>query len=158
MKAPDPSVILRPAGFTLLEIMVVLAVMALALALITPDMAGMLRRLELTSTTRELASALRYTRSHAIAVGRPADFWLNVKERKYRAADERKVRRLPDSLRLHLKTADTQTAGGSSGYIRFFPDGSSTGGQVRIESGGAARRLDVNWLTGEVRLSGGGNS
>ena len=142
-------------GFTLMEIMVVLAVMAIGLALVAPNLGGMLQRLELASATREVASALRYTRSRAIGSGRPADFWLDVKGRKYRAADERKIRQLSDSLRVHLVTADTQTAGGGTGYIRFFPDGSSTGGQVRIESEGAQRRLEVNWLTGAVRISGG---
>lgn len=145
----------RVSGFTLLEIMVVLGVMALAMVLVAPNLAGLLQRLELASATQEVAGALRFTRSRAVGSGRPADFWLDVKNRKYRAADESRVRQLADSVRVHLTTADVQTAGGSAGYIRFFPDGSSTGGQVRIESETGARRVEVNWLTGLVRVSGG---
>ncbi|MGA7117479.1 MAG: hypothetical protein WBY12_09835 [Hyphomicrobium sp.] len=34
--------------------------------------------------------------------------------------------------------------------MRFFPDGSSTGGRVTLVAGERKRLLDINWLTGAV--------
>lgn len=145
------------AGFTLLEIVVVLVIAAAALALVAPNLGGTLARTRLASSAREVASGLRYARNHAIASGRPAEFWLDVNGHRYSAGDRFKPRQLPDSVKLTLVTADGQTAADGRGFIRFFPDGSSTGGKVVLESTGDRRLVEVNWLTGYVRVQGGGD-
>jgi general secretion pathway protein H len=40
----------------------------------------------------------------------------------------------------------------AAGSIRFFPDGSSTGGRVMIAAGNEKLSVDVNWLTGRVSI------
>ena len=37
----------------------------------------------------------------------------------------------------------------------FFPDGSSTGGRITLRSEVSAYRVDVDWLTGQVRVHAG---
>lgn len=135
----------------------VLAIAAAALAVVAPNLGGALARTELTSAAREVASGLRYARGHAMASGRPADFWLDVNGHRYTAGDRPKPRRLPDSVKLTLVTADTQVVRDGRGFIRFFPDGSSTGGKVVLDAAGDRRLVEVNWLTGHVRVLGGGN-
>ena len=39
-----------------------------------------------------------------------------------------------------------------TGAIRFFPDGSSTGGRVTLMVGERSYAVDVDWLTGRVRV------
>ncbi len=39
------------------------------------------------------------------------------------------------------------------GGIRFYPDGSSTGGRVTLSLEGLQMRVDVEWLTGRVRIT-----
>lgn len=149
---PQPR---RAAAFTLLEVVVVLAIASAALALVAPNLGGALARTELVSAAREVASGLRYTRGHAMASGRAAEFWLDVWSHRYTAGDPPKPHRLPDSVKLTLVTADTQAARDGRGFIRFFPDGSSTGGKVLLETAGDKRLVEVNWLTGYVRVVGG---
>jgi general secretion pathway protein H len=36
--------------------------------------------------------------------------------------------------------------------IRFFADGSSTGGRITLEREHAAWKIDINWLTGQIEL------
>jgi general secretion pathway protein H len=38
------------------------------------------------------------------------------------------------------------------GGIRFYPDGGSTGGNVRLEANGRIYQVNVAWLTGEASL------
>lgn len=58
-----------PRGFTLVEIMIVLAVMSLILAFAAPRMAGNLLGLTLETTAKKIAGALRYARSQALNTG-----------------------------------------------------------------------------------------
>lgn len=135
----------------------VLVIAAGALALVAPNLGGALERTQLTSAAREITSGLRYARNHAVASGRPSEFWLDVNGHRYSAGDRLKPRQLPDSVKLSLVTAEGQAAAGGRGFIRFFPDGSSTGGKVILEASGDRRLVEVNWLTGYVRLQGGGD-
>ncbi len=42
------------------------------------------------------------------------------------------------------------------GAIRFYPDGSSTGGRITVASGERKFLVDVDWLTGRVSIKEGG--
>ena len=75
---------LAAAGFTLFELIVTLAVLALALVLITGYRAPWSSRLGLRGTAAELASGLRLTRSEAIAGNRPVAFDLDLVGHRYR--------------------------------------------------------------------------
>ena len=63
-----------------------------------------------------------------------------------------KLFRLPADVALGLYTTSTETLDEGTGRIRFFPDGSSTGGRVTLIGQGQTRVVDINWLTGEVRI------
>jgi general secretion pathway protein H len=54
--------------------------------------------------------------------------------------------------------ARDDAAGEGVATYRFFPDGASTGGHVRLRRGDAEWRVDVAWLTGEVALARGGEA
>ena len=55
-------------------------------------------------------------------------------------------------MELRLVTAAEEQTSETTGRIRFYPDGSSTGGKVRLISGEREWQVQVGWLTGEVRL------
>ena len=59
---------------------------------------------------------------------------------------------LPDDLEISLFTARSERLGPNSGAIRFFPDGSSTGGRLTLSTERLGMAVDVDWLTGKVRI------
>ena len=64
-------------------------------------------------------------------------------------------RRLPQGIHLKLLTAKRERSGVSRGAIRFFPDGSSTGGRVTLAHDNLSYLVDVDWLTGRVVIQDG---
>src|SRR5690606_3160869 len=61
-------------------------------------------------------------------------------------------RELPKDMILRLTTAQQELTGEKTGGIRFFPDGSSTGGNIAVVLGEREWKINVGWLTGEVTL------
>ena len=59
---------------------------------------------------------------------------------------------LPRELELKLYTAQQEVASERKGAIRFYPDGSSTGGRITVASGERKFLVDVDWLTGRVTI------
>ncbi len=140
------------SGFTLLELIVVLAILALSFAYVAPNFAHTLESVRFKSAVREVASGLRQTRGIALSQGREAVFFLDVEERTFRI-DQFHPKKLPKRLALSLHTAQSELVGPGQGGIRFFPDGSSTGGRIVMSLGKLRKRVDVNWLTGRVTVT-----
>ena len=56
------------------------------------------------------------------------------------------------SKEINVYTADLDVQDESTGSIRFFSDGSSTGGWVKLTYGEKMWKISVNWLTGEITM------
>lgn len=143
---------LREAGFTLIEMLIVLVIASIVMATLVPNFGPAIARAQLYSATRDVASALRHTRGQAMLKGQDALFELNTQQHTYRVAGRPKVYKLPAEIELGLFTTTTETLDEGTGRIRFFPDGSATGGRVTLAAVKQTRVVDVNWLTGEVRI------
>ena len=143
----------RYSGFTLLELLVVLAIMAFAVALAPPFLPRALDDLKVRSAARELAADLRSARSLAVSLQRETTLDLDLKARSTSIGERRRSLRLPEDTHMTLTTAETEQLDDSSGAIRFYPDGSSTGGRIALVRGERELRIDVNWLTGRVTVS-----
>ena len=159
---PTPSAVaghhepkLAGAGFTLLEMLIVLVISSIVMAALIPNFGPAIARAQLYSATRDVASALRHTRGQAMLTGQDALFELNTEQHLYRVTGRPKVYKLPPEVQLGLITTTTETLDEGTGRIRFFPDGSATGGRVTLIANRQTRVVDVNWLTGEVRMGEG---
>lgn len=142
----------RPArGFTLIEILAVVALLALAMTVVAVTMGDGLSGMRVKAASRDLVAALRYTRGQAIVKRESRALSIDVDQRRYRAPGRRWVE-LPGKMTMKLVTARSELEEDGVGRIRFFPDGASTGGHVELEMGQAVWRIEVNWLTGEVRV------
>lgn len=139
------------SGFTLIEMMVVLAVLGLMLALLAEGGPPVSRALVAKQAASELATALREARSRAIAENRSVDLTFDLPARTYRV-DDLPARRLPAEFRISLLTATEEVRSTHSAGIRFDPDGSSTGGRIELLDNKRAMRISVDWLTGRVSV------
>jgi general secretion pathway protein H len=147
---------LRPAaatsGFTLIEMMVVLAILSFALALVVGYRPLWSRGFALEATAAELASQLRLVRSEAIAANRPVVLAVDLAEHRYRPGSQ-PVRPLPADLSLQLLTITDERLAANIGGIRFNPDGSSTGGRIVLSNGHRRIAVGVDWMTGRVSIA-----
>ena len=136
-------------GYTLMELLVVFAVMGLVLASVPMIVASARPGPTARVAAEELASALRLARGEAIGRYAPAVLLLDVEQRTYRGADGTE-HTLAEDLDLNFVTARSELAGAKAGQIRFFPDGSATGGRITVTDGGQSYVVTVDWLTGAI--------
>ena len=138
------------SGFTLLELLVVLVIFSLVVAVAMPRIGAGGSRTEARAAARMVVSALRLTREAALGTEGGARAIVDVQARSITAPGDRRPRQLADGLELKLLTARSELREDGTGAVRFFPDGSSTGARIRLESGTAMWLVDVDWLTGAV--------
>jgi len=141
-------------GFTLVELLVVLMIAALAMTLVGTSISRSVSGAEMRQAANKVAASLRYTRTRAILTKAEQVFLLDTESRRYTAADREPVV-LPEGMNVELNTARSELTSETAGGIRFYPDGGSTGGNVRLEANGRVYRVNVAWLTGEASLERG---
>lgn len=137
------------AGFTLIEMMVVLVLVALTLGLSLPAWNSR-GSAQLRPLTAQLAAELRMARSTAIIQNRPISFVFDPKARVYQVQGVGRPTALPRSVGLTLVTSKELVRDGGSARLVFFPDGSSTGGKLTLFDRKDSMTIHVEWLTGAV--------
>jgi len=138
-------------GFTLLELLIALAIAALLFVFVVPAGSRQRDHAELANAARAVAAGLRLTRLQAINAGRSAVFAVDIGHALYQPAGAARAG-LPRGVQLALVTERREARGAAVGDIRFFPDGSSTGGGVTLSRGSDRFEVLVNWLTGGVSV------
>jgi general secretion pathway protein H len=144
----------RVAGFNLLELLVVVVILVLAAAAVPPLISGAVPRAELQSAAREVAAALRYARSYAVSHRQQTTLHVDVERRRYRISGHQRDYALPQDINISVYGAASASPGRVVGGIRFFPDGSATGGRITLARDGRSYRVDVDWLLGRVKVNG----
>lgn len=144
----------RAAGFTLIELVAVILIIAIATGLASVAMTGGFDGIRLRSASSEVAAQLRFTRAQALATGKRQDFSIDPHAHTWKAPKDRHGS-LPKQLGIAFYGAREVQPSASEGGIAFFPDGASTGGRIRLSAKKAVRDIDVAWLTGEVRVKRG---
>jgi general secretion pathway protein H len=143
---------MRQAGFTLLELMVVLVIGALAYTLVLGVPFRGPSTSDLKAAARTLASGLRMAQTTAMATRRDATLMLDLETREFEVSGVQGARALPRDIELKLFTAQSEALTEKKGAIRFYPDGSSTGGRITVASGERKYLVDVDWITGRVSI------
>ena len=143
----------QAAGFTLLELLIVITIIGLVYAVLPAGVFGGREGVELRSTARLVAEDLRRARGQAIASNREVAFLLDLEARRFGLPGLGKLAALPEGIEATVRTAGELLSDATQARIQFFPDGSSTGGSVTLSGAGKRYEVTVRWLTGEVRLA-----
>jgi len=143
------------AGFTLLEMLCVLAVIGLILAIAAPapnnTSASGLRSLSIAT-----AALLKSDRTAALKTGESIATQVDVDQLVFRSGASNRVLAIPPGVKVSTALARRCDRSATKGTIIFFPDGASCGGVITLERSGDAYEVRVNWYTGlptTVRIS-----
>lgn len=133
----------RRAGFTLIELILVMALIVIMAAVVTPRMADFFRGRALDNEARRFLTLTRYGQNRAVAEGVPMLVWINEEQRRYGLEaqpgylerDEQAVEySLADNLAIEVGRSLTPAGGANAQLasrnlpanvrcIRFGPDG-----------------------------------
>jgi general secretion pathway protein H len=140
-------------GFTLIELLVVLAIATLLLAVVPPMISNVVSSAQVKSATRLLAAGLKTARNKAISTQQEVTLAVNVENNSFSLLEKNKQLNLPDDSSIVLSTAKSEQLSDTEGAFRFFSDGSSTGGRIKLTHDPFEYFVDINWLTGKVTIS-----
>lgn len=141
----------QEAGFTLIEVIAVLVIAALvvsAIAFRTTTSGG---NAEVRAAAASIAAGLRRSRGHAIKNGREVAAQIDTARSRISWGTGQPALSLDRGLGLSVTAVSSETQGRVAA-IRFFPNGSSTGGRLQLTSSNARYDIAVNWLTGRVSV------
>ncbi len=137
-------------GFTLLELLVVLSIIGLMSSVVLVSLSGSRETLEIKTAARGVMMQMIESRSQAIRSSSEVRFFLNITQGEFWTEDSATHQKFPKGMEVEIYTAKSEQGENDTAAIRFFPDGSSTGGYVRLSQGETNYRIAVNWLTGKV--------
>jgi general secretion pathway protein H len=137
-------------GYTLVELLVVLTVISLIIAA-TPVVVSAARPgAQARAATYALADAFRGARVAAIMAGTDRVVVLDLLHRTYVTSDGT-TRQLPDSVQWEFEAGPGAVVDDQA-RLRFYPDGSSSGGRIRIMGAGPNRLIVNHRLTGRISI------
>ena len=146
----------RAAGFTLLELIVVLAVAAIAVSVVGGGAQAYLERARYQQTVRELASQLSQARALSMDTGKPV--WVSyVPQTRQLKAGDAILLEAPESVTVQWQalrsTRATGAPAGAEPIFVFNPEGGARGGMVAVSRAGRGVEFRVNWLLGTIEQS-----
>ena len=142
------------AGLSLVELIVTLSLLTLMLAIAGPGVYQGTEKARAMAAVQGIAVQLSSARQSAMRTQSEIALTIDVNERSLAVADGSTTSLgLPETASLRLLTANSERVTESAGRIRFFGDGSSTGGSVNVAYRKQSWKVDVHWLTGRIRVT-----
>jgi general secretion pathway protein H len=140
------------AGFALIEILCVLAIIGMLAAIILPAIPRATSRARLESYAVETAALLKGDRNTALRRQVQVATLIDAPSRSIRSGVTGRVIRLPNDVALDAILASRCADREAGRSIDFFPSGMSCGGTIAMTRPGMGFQVRVNWLTGGVDI------
>jgi general secretion pathway protein H len=140
------------AGFALIEILCVLAIIGMLAAIILPSIPRATTRARLESYAVETAALLKADRSAALRRHIQVATRVDAGSRSIRSGVTGRVVRLPNDVSVEAMLASRCADRNAGRSIDFFPSGMSCGGVIALARPGMGFEVRVNWLTGGVEI------
>ena len=139
-------------GFTLLEMVCIIALIAVLAAVLLPALARHTSRAQLQAYALEAATVLKTDRD--IAIRRHADVatLVDAHARAIRSGATAQALRIPEDVRFDALLPKTCRQYAALSTISFFADGMSCGGAIALTRQDQTYEIRVNWLTGRIEI------
>ena len=140
------------AGFTLLELIVTLGILAVVIALVTPSIGRGTEAVRMRAEVAGFSAMLRHARERAIVSQKPQAVVVDPSSQRVSVraggpeGEVRESRALAESMTVQAVPPPALT-------VQFDARGGSSGGDFRLSSGAITWRVTVDALTGRVRSS-----
>jgi prepilin-type N-terminal cleavage/methylation domain-containing protein len=137
-------------GFTLLELVITLSIVALAVGLAVPTIGRSTDAIRARADVAGFAAMMRHARERAIVTRKSQAVVVDPAARRVSVmaggpeGEVRESRTLPERLSIQAEPPPALV-------VRFEPQGGGSGGDFRLTSGNVVYRVTVDALTGRVR-------
>lgn len=139
-------------GFTLLEMVCVVALVAMVAAVLMPLVPRNTSRARLQAYAIEAASLLKADRNVAIRLATDVSTLVDTSSRAIRSGATAQLIRIPDDVRFEALLPQSCRQRAALSTISFFADGMSCGGAIALTRLDSSYEIRVNWLTGRVEV------
>jgi general secretion pathway protein H len=139
-------------GFTLLEMVCVLAIIALLAAVLLPIIPRETSRSRLQAYALQAATLLKADRNAAITGHVSVATLVDPGARAIRSGASRAAIRIPNDVRFDALLPETCQQQAALSTIRFFANGTSCGGTIALTRFDTGYEVRVNWLTGRIEI------
>jgi general secretion pathway protein H len=139
-------------GFTLLELVCVIAIVSMLAAIVIPALPRGTSRARLESFAIETAAMLKADRNAAIRNRVQVVTEVDAPQRIVRSGATGRVIRVPEDVAFDALLAGRCNQRPAGQTIQFFASGMSCGGTIALTRLGVGYEIRVNWLTGGVEV------
>ncbi|MGA7071580.1 pilus assembly FimT family protein [Bradyrhizobium sp.] len=139
-------------GFTLLEMICVLALVAIMAAVLLPFVPHHTSRSRLQGYVLQTAALLKGDRNAAIRRGTGVATLVDTGSRVIRSGATTDMIRIPDDVHFEALLPRTCDQRAALSTISFFASGMSCGGAVALTRADVGYEVRVNWLTGRIEI------
>jgi general secretion pathway protein H len=139
-------------GFTLLEMVCVLALIAMMAAVLLPLIPRQTSRARLQAYALQAAAVLKEDRNAAIRQGTGVATLVDAGSRLIRSGATAAFIRIPEDVRFEALLPRSCNHREALSTINFFASGMSCGGAIALTRLDVGYEVRVNWLTGRIEI------
>lgn len=150
MKPWDRKLCRPDSGYTVVELLIVLVVLAASAMVVGPLASASRDAIAVDVAAHRLAAALMDARAGSISESVPRAFILDPARRGYGSERDQTMQQLETGIALSAK--GFAASDGARIRICFRPDGTATAGTITLRKRRSAVSIAVDWLSGAVRV------
>jgi general secretion pathway protein H len=140
------------AGFTLLEVVCVLAITAMLAAIVLPEIPRATSLPQINGYAVETAALLNGDHAAAQRQHREIATIVDAPARAIQSGASNVILRFPSDITVQALLASRCNNRQAGATIRYLPSGLSCGGVIALTRMGAGFQVRVNWLTGVAEV------
>jgi general secretion pathway protein H len=141
------------AGFTLLEMAAVVAIVAMLAAILLPTLPRSTSRQRLAGYAVEAAALLKADRTAAVRRNTQINAQIDAPGHMIRSGATGRALQIPADVSFQATLPRTCNERPARSTISFFASGMSCGGTITLSRLGTGFEIRVNWLTGGVEVA-----